>query len=524
MTPKGFWSYARGDDEHLDSVLSKLRNRIAGEISMLLGQDIGMFQDIYDIRTGDDWKEKLRAELTDASFMVPVLTPRYFTRPWCREEVVTYLRLAEEAGRKPLLFPIYFVEDRRYERGQLCEVREAVSRFQFFDYRPLRFESDPTRLERAIHDFANDVIDRLEKAGPVRSTAPVREPDPRPARETLAAAVAEEAAHSHPTVPPPEVPILVVDPWPNRGDQTTIATAIEAAPPGGRVVVRPGTYEENLVLDKPLELIGDGSAEEVMIRAASGDVLTVSANIAEIANLMFIGVDEEGNQVAACVTKGRASFRDCVFGSRTRSAVEVKGMGTAPEFRRCRFVDSEQSGIVIRDNAWPRLEECEMTGNGWQGVAIRTGADPALRRCVMRGNKKVGLYVHENGRGSVDECEMTGNGLDGVAIRTGADPILRHCVMRENKQLGLYVLKGARGTAEDCVLRENGDMGIGIGKGGAPVVRRCMITENEKEGICIEDADSGGTFEDNDLRGNNRGAWLIAEGAEKNLTRRDNKE
>lgn len=161
MTPKGFWSYARDDDEHLDNVLTRLRGRIAGEISMLLGQEIGMFQDIYDIRTGDDWEDKLRCQLTDASFMIPVLTPRYFARPWCREEVSTFLRLAEGQGRKPLMFPIYFVEDRAYENGDLDAVRAELSRFQFFDFRSLRFESEPTKIDKAINDFAKDVVQKL---------------------------------------------------------------------------------------------------------------------------------------------------------------------------------------------------------------------------------------------------------------------------------------------------------------------------------------------------------------------------
>lgn len=33
MKPKGFWSYARGDDEHLGSMLSDLRRAIAGEVT-----------------------------------------------------------------------------------------------------------------------------------------------------------------------------------------------------------------------------------------------------------------------------------------------------------------------------------------------------------------------------------------------------------------------------------------------------------------------------------------------------------
>ena len=123
MSPKGFWSYARGDDDHLDGVLTELRGRIAGEVSMLLGHDVGIFQDIHDLRTGDLWEEKLRAAVSNASFLIPVLMPRFFNRDWCREEVLTYLRVCKEAGLEPRIFPIRFVE---WDDDDGCEVRAAV--------------------------------------------------------------------------------------------------------------------------------------------------------------------------------------------------------------------------------------------------------------------------------------------------------------------------------------------------------------------------------------------------------------
>jgi hypothetical protein len=39
MKPKGFWSYARGDDDHLDKMLSELRKAIAGAV--MPGQTYG---------------------------------------------------------------------------------------------------------------------------------------------------------------------------------------------------------------------------------------------------------------------------------------------------------------------------------------------------------------------------------------------------------------------------------------------------------------------------------------------------
>ena len=72
MKPKGFWGYSRGDDDHLKDMLSKLREQIAGEVSMLMGDDVDIFQDIRDMRTGDRWTETLRSEVKRASFRITV--------------------------------------------------------------------------------------------------------------------------------------------------------------------------------------------------------------------------------------------------------------------------------------------------------------------------------------------------------------------------------------------------------------------------------------------------------------------
>ena len=49
------------------------------------------------------------------------------------------------------------------------------------------------------------------------------------------------------------------------GDYETIAAAIEAAADGDTILIAPGTYVENLHLDKPLTLIGDGAREDIVI-------------------------------------------------------------------------------------------------------------------------------------------------------------------------------------------------------------------------------------------------------------------
>lgn len=474
MAYKGFWSYARGDDDHLNKQLSDLQRRVSGEISMQLGQDVDMFQDIYDLRTGDDWAATLRGNLTQATFLIPVLTPRYFERPWCREEILTFLRLAEEAGVTPMIFPIYFINDRKGERGETCEVREAIGRFQYFDFRKLRFEEVEKRLWKGIHDFAEDVVTKLEVGAPIASVVPAppvapAEPTPPPVETTGF----QEAK------PKFEPKTHVVDPWPGAGDFHTIGAAMEAAQAGERILIRPGTYIEQLELDKPLELVGDGAPAEVIVQTSSGIALHCTAHVARIRNLTFLRLTGDGKNSAAWVAKGQPEFENCVFSSQSLSAVEVLGTEAAPVFRRCTMRDSSQSGMFFREGATGHVEDCDLTANGFHGVGVATAASPRFRNCRLSGNKQSGAFIYKAGKGVFENCEIVQNGKNGVAVR----------------------------------------------EEGNPTVRGCTIASNGREGVWAEDATGAGTFIDNIFRDNGgKGAWDLAEGSEQNITRRNNRE
>jgi nitrous oxidase accessory protein NosD len=73
-----------------------------------------------------------------------------------------------------------------------------------------------------------------------------------------------------------EPPAHVVDAW-QRGDFSSVSEAIMAARPGDRILVRPGPYEEGLIVDKPLEILGDGPVAEIEIRARGTHALPCAA-------------------------------------------------------------------------------------------------------------------------------------------------------------------------------------------------------------------------------------------------------
>ena len=50
----------------------------------------------------------------------------------------------------------------------------------------------------------------------------------------------------------------------------SIEEAVRESEPGTRIVVRPGVYHESLVLDRRVQIVGEGPVEEIIVHAVKG--------------------------------------------------------------------------------------------------------------------------------------------------------------------------------------------------------------------------------------------------------------
>jgi parallel beta-helix repeat protein len=352
---------------------------------------------------------------------------------------------------------------------------------------------------------------------PVRSRPAAREAAGSEATATQQATTAQPVAKTEP-------PTHVVDPFPNRGDFTSIGAAIAAAQPGDRILVRPGRYQEGLVVDKPLEVLGDGPVADIEVEARGSNVLAFRASIGRVANLTLRQAGGEGNWFGVDITQGRLELEGCDISSQTLACVVIRN-GADPRLRRNRIHDSKQGGGVwVYDNGLGTLEDNDITGNKVSAVEIKAGgSNPTLRRNQIHDNKTTGVLIHDNGLGTLEDNDIAVNGLSGVQIRTGGNPTLRHNQIHDNKETGVYVNDNGLGTLEDNDIAANGWSGVSIRSGGNPTLRRNRINRNTEQAVRVYEGGRG-VLEDNDLTANNKGAWSIAAGSEASLKRSGNRE
>jgi F-box protein 11 len=518
-----FLSYVHLDDKYENENLSNLCDRISGEVRLQTGDPFPIFRDHKDIAWGQQWKKRVKDSLESVTFLIPIVTPGFFKSKECRAEFELFLEREKQLGRDDLILPIYYVKAPLLEDEKVRDadsIAKIVASRQFADWRALRFEAltNPTVRQR-LADMASQIVAALDRQAlkpapaapplPPAAVAPAEGAARQPASETQSAP--GTSAYAAKTLPS----VLVVDAL-HRGDHATIAAAIAAAEPGTVIRVRPGLYREQLVIDRPVEIIGDGEPGEVVIEGSAGNAIEFKSTMGRLANLTIRQAAAQ-NWFAVDIGQGRIDIEDCDITSQSLACVAIRD-GADPRLRRNRVHDGVQCGIFVFENGLGTIEENEVFANAFAGVEIKAGANPMLRRNRIRDGKQSGVYIQDNGRGTLEDNEIFGNQLSNISIETGGNPIIRRNRIYQGKAGGVFIYNAGKGTIEDNEIIANAMAGIEIRSGADPALRRNRIHDGKAGGVFVHD-NGKGTIEENEIFANGLAGVEIKTGGDPALRR-----
>ena len=423
LTPGAFFSYVRFNDDRDDGRIGQLCEDLSREVQAQTGDPFPIWRDRNDIAWGEQWEERLNHGLDAATFLLVVITPSWFKSLYCRKEFERFLKVEKKRARRDLILPIVYIEARVVTDEKLREqdpIAQELARRQLFSFTDLRFEPwTSADVGKRIAQMATAIRDALLRDVPPIPAPKVESASAMPATakaETVFAAEAKTEAVSAGRTPlsspaPAPVKTRVVDLFPGRGDHTSISEAIGVAAPGERILVRPGLYREGLVLDKALELIGDGPLAEIVIETHGKSCLLFKATYGRVANLTFRQTGGE-NFYCIDIAQGRLDLEDCDLTSQSHSVVGIHG-GADPRVRRNRIHDGTSVGVFIYENGKGTLEDNDISGNALAAYRFKTGTDPVLRRNRIHDGKSAGVLIHENGKGTLEDNDIFANAARG---------------------------------------------------------------------------------------------------------------
>jgi len=516
--PIAFFSYVHLNDHQDDGRLTELRKRLEREVEVQTGAPFPIFQDRNDIKWGQLWKERIEGGIDGSTFLIAVVTPSYLNSEACRDEFNRFLEREKKLKRNDLILPLLYVStptvtDEKKRNGD--SVAEQIGKRQWANWSDLRHEPWASAdVGKRLASIATQIRDAIERDAEKQKGKPKLKKKPRKVsigsdggaveQPEIGAAKAENTRAAIRNEPK----TWVIDPFPNRGDFQTISAAIQNASAGQRILIRPGLYREGIILEKPLEIIGDGRLEDIVVEAVGSSALVSKTDFGRIANITFRQAGG-GKYFAVDIGQGRLELNGCDITSDSQACIGVYG-GADPRILRNRIHDGKRSGVNVHKNGKGTFEDNDIFGNAFAGVQVKQDSNPIFRRNRIHDSRQCGVMCFENGKGTFEENDIFENALSGVELKTDSDPVFRRNRIHHGKQNGVLVHTNGNGTFEVNDIFRNANDGFRIQTGGEPAVRANKITANQGHAIRVLE-NGGGVFEDNVLSGNTKGAWNIHE-------------
>ncbi|MGZ7133931.1 MAG: right-handed parallel beta-helix repeat-containing protein [Halobacteriota archaeon] len=224
----------------------------------------------------------------------------------------------------------------------------------------------------------------------------------------------------------------------------TISEAVKSAQPGDTVLVGPGTYVENILVDKPLKVVSTNGASATVVKATdtSKDVFLLSGGDITIqgftvtAGKMGVVFGHTSNCVlTACVMNGN------VFG------VYLSGA----------------SGNLVSNN--------NLNGNGF-GIYLdgssrnKLSNNSASNEKGGGGNASLsdGIYMFNSNANNVTRCELSNNQNFGVSLFNSKNNAFSNNTLSSNAQFGVRLRDGADNNQFSFnTFKANAENGVLIG-------------------------------------------------------------
>lgn len=201
------------------------------------------------------------------------------------------------------------------------------------------------------------------------------------------------------------------------GNFTSISDALRKVPTNSRLLIREGVYRESIVIDKPIELIGDGKIENIILQSTNQPCVSMQTNQATVRGLSLEGRGKTSGKAffAVDIPHGALILENCRITSDSLSCVAIHGANTNPILKNCRISDGTDSGIYLFDNARASIENCDIYCNANENIAVTNGANPTIKNCRIFEGNKGGVIVWGNGAtATVEDCEISNHRLANV--------------------------------------------------------------------------------------------------------------
>jgi F-box protein 11 len=136
----------------------------------------------------------------------------------------------------------------------------------------------------------------------------------------------------------------------------SISEAVNAAAHGATIQVYPGNYQENIVIDKPLKIVGEGERSNIVIIGTGNHCLSIRSDSCQLINLAVKHISNNGAAIE--ILQGETIIENCEISS------DYVGILVDREVPNLVVQECEIKGGIHFSGNQGLIKDCDITAKG----------------------------------------------------------------------------------------------------------------------------------------------------------------
>jgi len=248
---------------------------------------------------------------------------------------------------------------------------------------------------------------------------------------------------------------------------TKIQDAINASFNGSLIQVFDGIYYENLIVNKSIILIGNGSSSTIINGSGKGDVIRINAKFVNISGFTIVNAgDDHYSNAGIHIAANNVEIFDNYFSNNTisdiyiqyRSQVIIEGNefhGTPRSLwiRDCNYMTISRNNfssdlnygdaVIVRSSDSNTFSNNTYFNNGGRGLVIDGNSQFNTVENESFFNNDMGIHIYNSKYNVIRGCNFSGNDVGIHLEDSGNENTIEHCAFSENG-IGIHDLASSR--------------------------------------------------------------------------------
>lgn len=259
-------------------------------------------------------------------------------------------------------------------------------------------------------------------------------------------------------------------------DYPTIQAAVDAAGPGDTIIVRDGTYIENVdVNNDHLTIQSENGAEATIVQAANSDdhVFEVMADYVNISGLTVKGA----TTYSAGIYLSGADYCNI---SNNKASGNFQGIDLE-DFSNNNIIENNNAsnnyvGIYLVYSSNNDIEDNIANTNTWQGIRLHYSSDNNIGNNTANSNNSAGIYLgwHSNNNNNISNNTANSNNKDGIFLWSSSDNTLTGNTASGNN-IGIRLNDSSNNNITNNIVSGNTNTAICLSSSSATISNNTIV-------------------------------------------------